>query len=547
MLLYFLLARFRLYTLPDVIAPNQNIFTSWQFVSYWAEVIWLILDAGTGIAAIRYFASLRVRHPRRAFSYFQFYIWWQLFVGAAQFSIVALLSAVVFPRVNFAHLTYFILMQSIIRFPGFLTIFILFFRAIQRLDYEQYLIFFLTYGSAALQILAYIIFTMWEPAQNLIGQNQTRMVGLGAGLYAATWIIFILGLFLYHRQGYNIKTLFLPISDTQVSRQHLSFGIRAAFGTLAIPLGALIQLYILDNVLPELNSSWRIWFIAVQIATIFELLLQQFYRNMIPALTEAIALNYKTLLRYYVTQGIRYGMWLSVFILAVFVASGQNIIDIILPEAPLPVLEILLLLLTVSVFRWGGWLIDALLLASERPGLSSVIIILEQILTIGGGVFLASRWGILGFLSAYAISFLVRMLVSWIIMQRLIIHVHIYIWQTLVSPLISGMLIYYLLHAILLQIMPLWHTGFAFVAILIGLWIYAFLTALFGGWDDANIREFGRAVKLSGIGKPYAWGMWQCIRLGARISPLHGRFPVLIAGIAEEQAIAITYTRSASK
>ena len=41
-------------------------------------------------------------------------------------------------------------------------------------------------------------------------------------------------------------------------------------------------------------------------------------------------------------------------------------------------------------------------------------------------------------------------------------------------------------------------------------------------------------------GKPYAWILWKCIQLGAWISPLHGRFPVVIAGIAEEQAIAIT-------
>jgi O-antigen/teichoic acid export membrane protein len=547
MLLYFLLVRYRLYTLPDILAPSPNIFSSWQFVEHWAEVIWLLLDAGTGIAAVRYFASLHVRHPRRAFSYFQFYGWWQLFIGAVQLGVVALLSATVIPGASFAHLTYFILIQSIIRFPGFLTVFVLLFRAMQRLDYEQYLTFFLTYGSVAFQALAYLIYTRWGAALPAIEQNQINIVGLGAGLYVAEWFIFILGMFLYHRQGYKIKALLIPISDTQVSRQILSFGIRAAFGTLAVPLGTLIQIYILDNRLPELNPVWRNWIIAIQIAYIFDLLLQQFYRNMIPALSEAVALNYKTLLRYYVTQGVRYGMWLSVFIFAVFAALGQHIVDIIHTGTYFQVAEVLLLLLAVAVFRWGIWLVDALMLASERPGLSSALTILEQILTIGGGLFLAPRGGMLGFLSAYAVAFLIRTLLSWILMQRLIVRVHIYIWQTLVSPLFSGMLIYYLLHVMLKQITPTWQTGFVFAALLIGLWIYALFTALFGGWDDTNIRELGRAVRLSGIGKPYAWILWQCIRLGAWISPLHGRFPVVIASIAEEQAIAITYTRSATR
>ena len=222
-------------------------------------------------------------------------------------------------------------------------------------------------------------------------------------------------------------------------------------------------------------------------------------------------------------------------------------VDIIFTGAYQQVAEVLLLLLAVAAFRWGAWLVDALLLAAERPGLSSVLIIIEQALCVGGGLFLAPRWGISGFLSAYAIALLIRTLLSWVLMQRLIIRVHIYIWQTLISPLISGVLIYYLVHAILENVPPTWQTGFVLAALLAGLWIYALLTALFGGWDDAGIQELGRAVQLSGIGKPYVWGLWQCIRLGARISPLHGRFPIVIASMAEEQAFAITFSRPAAK
>ena len=148
---------------------------------------------------------------------------------------------------------------------------------------------------------------------------------------------------------------------------------------------------------------------------------------------------------------------------------------------------------------------------------------------------------------AHHLAFLIRTMFTWFLMQRLIVRVHIYIWQTFVSPLLSGMLIYYLLHVMLVEVTPVRQTSFVFAALPLGLWIYAFFTALFGGWDDASIQEFERAVQLSGIGKPYAWVLWQCIRLGARISPLHGRFPIVIAGIAEEQATAISFTRSASK
>ena len=547
MILFFLLVRYRLHTLPDVIVSDANTLSSWQIIEHWAEVIWLLLDAGTGIAAVKYFASLHVRHPRRAFHYFQFYGWWQLFIGAIQLGIVAILSATIIPGARFAHLTYFILIQSVIRFPGFLTVFVLLFRAMQRLDYEQYLSFFMVYGSVAFQIFTYLIFIESRTALPSINLGQMSIVALGAGLYAAEWLIFILGTFLYLRQGYVLEALILPISDVQAGRHLLGFGIRAALGTLALPLGTLLQISVFKNVLPELSPVWKNWILAVQVAYVFDLLLRHFYQNMMPAFAEAIALNYKTMLRYYMTQGVRYGMWLSVFIFVVFASLGQQIVNIVFTPADSQVGEVILLLLAVTAFRWGIWLVDSLLLASERPGLRSALTILEQILAVGGGLYLAPQWGILGFLSAYAIAFLIRFLLTWILMQRLIIRVHIYIWQTLVSPLISGMLIYYLLHVILEQITLTWQTGFVLTALPVGLWIYALFSAIFGGWDDAGIRELGRAVRMSGIGKPYAWVLWQCIRLGARISPLHGRFPIAIAGIAEEQATAITYTRSATR
>jgi hypothetical protein len=543
---YFLLIKYRLYTLPQVIGINPNVYSSWQFVERWTEVIWLLLDAGTGIAAVRYFATLHVRHTRHAFRYFQFYTWWQLLIGAIQFSIVALLSATILPATNIAHLTYFILIQSIVRFPGFLAVFVLVFRAMQRFDYEQYLTFILTYGTAAFQAVAYLLYLRWGALLPEMFQDLTSLVGLGVGLYLAEWVIFILGMFLYLRQNQNLGKLFIPLNNNQISKQILSFGIRATFGQLALPLGTLIQKIVIDNGFPELTTPWHYWAIALQITYIFDLVLKQFYRNLISTLTEALTLNYKTLLRYYLTQGVRYGMWFSVFIFAVFTALDKSIVDIVSVNANNPVVEILMLTLSVTAFRWGVWLVEALLLAAERPGLTSILIIIEQVLYIGGGFFLAPQYGPLGFLFAYALGFLIRTVIGWFLMQRFIIRVHIYIWQTLISPVISGVLIYYLLYVILNQITPSWQNIFVIPVLLICLCVYAVLTAILGGWDDISIKEFGQAVRLSGISKPYTWVIWQLIRFGAWLSPLHGRFPIVISGIAEEQAVAITYTRSAS-
>jgi len=68
--------------------------------------------------------------------------------------------------------------------------------------------------------------------------------------------------------------------------------------------------------------------------------------------------------------------------------------------------------------------------------------------------------------------------------------------------------------------------------------VYSFITALFGGWDNEGIAEFRRATRLGG--SPLAWLMLIGMRLGARISPLHGRFPMALRGIAQEEAQSLT-------
>jgi hypothetical protein len=56
--------------------------------------------------------------------------------------------------------------------------------------------------------------------------------------------------------------------------------------------------------------------------------------------------------------------------------------------------------------------------------------------------------------------------------------------------------------------------------------IFAFFYGLFGGWDDATLEEVRHAAELSTFMKPFAWLFWKSTSLGARISPLHNRFPI---------------------
>jgi hypothetical protein len=81
------------------------------------------------------------------------------------------------------------------------------------------------------------------------------------------------------------------------------------------------------------------------------------------------------------------------------------------------------------------------------------------------------------------------------------------------------------------------------IAILPSYPLFAFFYGLFGGWDDGTLMEVRRAVDLCTIMKPMAWLFWKSTALGARISPLHNRFPISNRQAALEEAISLTHER----
>jgi hypothetical protein len=73
--------------------------------------------------------------------------------------------------------------------------------------------------------------------------------------------------------------------------------------------------------------------------------------------------------------------------------------------------------------------------------------------------------------------------------------------------------------------------------------VFCFFAGLFGGWDDAGLTELRRAAGLSSLGKPIAWMIYYASALGARLSPLHGRFSIDVYDHAQAEAQTLTEER----
>jgi len=470
-------------------------------------------------------------------------MWLQVLSGAAQFGLAALVAAFILPGTTQAYLAFFLVAHVVIQFPGFFQGFRFFFRAIQRLDYAQYLALALVGGTVLIQGWSVRMLKEWGATQPALGESIGGILGLGLGLYLTELAVFLIGLGLYKRLGYALRALLLPAFDRHITGRMMSFGGRLAFGAAAVPVGAFVQALLLPRLIPGYNALHNAWTLAITFAAVYEVLQIGLYNGLLPAIVEAHIQGYERLLRYYVNQSVHYGLWFSLFLFTALYAVGDRVIRGTMGVAAVEVVHWLLPILLWGAFQWLAWSTNQILIALGRPATVSWLTLGEQAARIGLLVVLVPPYGMVGLAIAYAAALMLRGLASWWFVGRATGRTRVYVWRTFVAPVGAAAA----LHG-LLRVVGEWAwtpTIPASIMLLLGgltagLALYGFLTALLGGWDNGGIAELARAARLSGLGWPLAWLLTMAVRLGAQLSPLHGRFPTSLREFAEEEARAAT-------
>jgi O-antigen/teichoic acid export membrane protein len=529
--------------LRQVLIPEQQVFTFWEQVLRWLRVVWVLLDLGIGVTAVRFFALCRLRDRRQGYRYFQFYIWWQLVSGAVQLGLTLWLSAFFLPFTSLAHLSFYFVARMLLQFPGFLYVFRLLFRAFQRFDYEQLLTAVSLAATVVLQTLMVITLRAWGGVRPGIGAQVGSVLGLGAGQVLSSLLIFLLGSWLYKRAGYSLRWLFLPAFDLSIIARALGFGARLAFGSLAIPAVGWAQSYLLPRLFPDFGRLAGDLTLITLLVVGYELLAVALYDAMIPTLAVAEAQHYGSLKRYYATQGVRYGFWFSAFFLAVLAALGLPFLNSVLGEAVQIAPELFYGLLIWGAFQWLPWSAERSLVAVGRPALRSWLLLGGQLLRLILLWLFVPRLGTWGVPVAYLLALLGRGGTGWIITRRAAVRAPLPGWQGIVAPAGAALLIYNVLQGLVDLAWPLGAQGAVWLVILTlppTLALYAFFTGLLGGWDEGGIQELAEAMRISSIGVPVGWLMLWGVRFGARISPLHDAFPMKLRTLAAEEAEALT-------
>ena len=525
--------------LPVFILPSAQTIGMWGRVTQFFGLIWTFFDMGTSVAFIKYLSEYRINEPRKGIMFGQVFVWWQALSGAFQVALVIILAGTVLPRTAYAIYAWSVIIHTFIQIPGFYRVMRHALTGLQRSDYAQ--VIDLGWG-LVFQMLAQPVFVsimlVWGRAHPSFGITMSGLIGLGLAGYAVEVMAFVLGLWLYKRLGYNTRVYFMAHFDRETVWKSFRFGVFEMIGAGAWGIGQSLEILITQARLINYSEVWGNWVLAQNFVYGFNAI-ANLYEGMMPSISEAISHGKKVLAQYYSAVGYKWGGMLSAMLGAMMLAVADRfILGASGPQFARAAVYSVPLLLWGSV-QYGSWVGDMVQRGANRPWLIVVMTALEQTIRISLAILLVTRLQINALILAYFVGILAKDVVSYFINNRVCYRQRFYFWQSLGAPLLAGLAHYALLRwvtGLIWQKEQMTSVLIFFIALVPSYPIFAFLYAFFGGWDDDTLAEVHLAASLASFMKPLAWLFWAASALGARLSPLHGRFPIGIRAEALREA-----------
>ncbi|MFW9966183.1 MAG: lipopolysaccharide biosynthesis protein [Candidatus Thorarchaeota archaeon] len=516
--------------------------------------LWTLFDLGTSVALAKYFAEYRVTKPEEAVKYAQIFVWFQCITGVVQVSIVAFIGSIIFPHTYLAHLSYVFIAHSVFQFPGFTLLFIHVFRGMNRIDYQQvtYVLKYIAFDIIG-QYTLIIVFRIWGANNPIFGEALGGAIGQAIGSYLSEWLTFFVCLYLFRGLGLKASTLFrIDFGREQVERA-LKFGAKWTVGAAAVPLVWFYQMLLISTNLlnwSALQGQYQLaWDLAIMVSVV-----GLFMEGMLGGVSEAYSHAKKKLTALYTAQGLKYGAFFVFWLVSVLAALGwRAILGAAGPEWAYAA-ELLQYFLIFQVFGFWSWLGDWMFAGADRTGLAAASWILEQSLravfmtyfvVVEPVVFGLYLGGMPGIIVGYTLALVLKDIAMWVLIRRTISAPKFYMWQTYVGPALAAIANFLVLEVLAILF---WQGEIVtsailfFIGVLPSLYLYSFISALTGTWDTRTVTEFKRAsdmVTMRGVGW-LARRFYGSIALGARISPLHDRFPIDIYDEAMQEAEELT-------
>ena len=544
---------------PLIILPSPQAAGFYDFTIRFFEALWLFFDLGTSIVLVKFFSEHRVKKPQQAIKYVQLFVWFQMLSGIAQLFLISFLGSMIFPHTFLAHMTWIFVTHAFFQWPAFFLVFMYLFQAMNRIDYYQ-ILNLLLYGilNISLQYVLIVLFRFTLGKNPVFGDGLAGAIGYSVGFYVIQVTSFFIGLWMFKRLGFSLKSIFrIDFSWAEV-KETFKFGLKWMMGAILPPIGWFIQLFLLSKFLPNYTQQQGFFSIAWNFAMIV-MLVGLFTQGILPAISESYHAKKKVLTRYYTVSSLKWSAYFDWYLVAALLAVGWRFI---LGGAGAEWAGASVLIFWFLFFHAIGyisWLGDWCFAGSDRPAWAATSWIIEQVIRasllaicIPRYEFFSTNFGspMVAIMFAYFPALIIKNIFMWWQIRRNEYFKFKWkdlLWQGVVAPFLAAAILFGIFEGLFRLIWQgeiITSVVILLIGTLGGLYLFAFLASWFGAFDDNTLEELKKATGMvKGFGfmaKP----MYKITEWAAKISPFHNKFPISIYEEAAKEAAELTQEKT---
>ncbi|MHA1682740.1 MAG: hypothetical protein ACTSUE_17505 [Promethearchaeota archaeon] len=533
-------------------------------------LVFILFDIGTSSTISRFVADENIKNPRKMIQYVQYFIWYQMITGLAQITLISAFALYVVPNTPLAYGTWIILLVITKQWPGFPGVFKGTLNALQQFNRKNMIEFI---QGEAFQRITEIVFVLigrwWGMVNPEIGELLGISLGAVIGLYVDDLIAAFLSAYYVAKTlkpyGITFKKLFMPEFDKELVIRCTIFGIKTGFPGVVSGATEFIALTLMLTNIPQYTTYITLKGMAVSLVAITQRLTDQ---DFTPLFTEAYQNGKIKLCQYYNAHALRFFAINSGFAVAIMltvISMFQNIflglgLDRYLLTVPF--------LIPALIYRASQPYVNypgKILIAANKPTFLMILNFFQQ----GGRIFFlwltilifrVQDFGIFGIVYAITLgdfpAIIIKTIIAFIYINRRVFKMKLMIWQTFIAPAAATatlFTIFWLFKVLFLEILFAWNfyaalgVGIGFLMILV-LILYFPLTVSLGGWDENSMRDFRKAVKMSGPSKGLVRMIAKGVFWAERRASWHNRFKYNDDGVFREiQELVETRDRNRKK
>lgn len=509
------------------------------------SLMFFTFDIGTHMTMDRFIPESRISNPRKMLHYIQYFIWYQMLTGLMQVTAIALIAFVWAPGSPMAYLTWIMLIYSTFQYPGFLSVFSGLLNSLQHFDKANLLNF--VQGQViqrTTELLFVYLGKVYGQAHPEIGVILGIAIGAAIGRYVDDFIGVILSAHFFGKAmriiGIRPLDCFRIEFDWQLVKETFIFGLKTSLPGL---LNGVVAYYILLIWLEHVPQY--VAFIALQgFGAGLGGYIGKSFLNLTPQYSESYMNKKVKLTQYILGQSWRYsgqmvGFFFTIFGVVYFVLpDGFQALGLTYYLAAIPFIIPSVIASAIISFINPA---NQILIGANKPNVLFYGQCFEQCIHVTLHLLFIVVWNLPGTFNGLIFTLVFTRIIGYVIkdttmyicVQRQCFSIKIPLYQVFVAPGLSAALcigIGFLIKLVVYDSLFVKYGFFIAVIpllplfILIAIFGYFPMTALFGGWDTQSVIQFRKVVEMSGPSKFLVKPMFRVIEAAVKISPLHNRF-----------------------